>query len=85
MCKRGNYKKVKLCNSKNNLKKYAWVDKCIYPIIEALNKANIRTRASCCGHEKLIGNIMLSDGRELFITKDYKTARKLENWFFKHK
>ena len=43
------------------------VDKCIAPIVKALNDAKIYTRASCCGHGKQDGSIILHDGRELII------------------
>lgn len=41
------------------------IDYCIADIIAALNAANIPTVASCCGHRKFSGTIMLMDGREL--------------------
>jgi hypothetical protein len=43
------------------------IDFCIADIVAALNAANITTVASCCGHKKLDGNILLEDGRELKI------------------
>lgn len=54
------------------------VDRCIVPLVKALNDAGIKTVASCCGHEKLHGNIVLADGRELFIIEDFERARKFE-------
>lgn len=59
-------------------KKPVYVDKCIAPIVRALNSWGIRTVASCCGHKKTFGNIALEDGRELIICPDYKQARKLD-------
>jgi len=44
-----------------------WVDYCIADIVAALNAANIRTVASCCGHGKRHGSVLLADGRELVI------------------
>ena len=44
-------------------------DPCIAPIVSALNAAGIRTIASCCGHNKMDGSILLADGRDLRITK----------------
>lgn len=41
------------------------VDRCIAPIVEALNAHSILTEASCCGHGKAPGSIVLQDGREL--------------------
>jgi hypothetical protein len=43
------------------------IDYCIADIVAALNAANIKTVASCCGHG-LAGTIALEDGRELTIT-----------------
>lgn len=43
------------------------IDKCIAPIVRALNEAGIRTDASCCGHGKFDGFISLHDGRELVV------------------
>lgn len=43
------------------------IDFCIADIVAALNAANIITIASCCGHKKFDGNIILEDGRELII------------------
>ena len=45
------------------------IDFCIADIVAALNAANIPTIASCCGHGKIDGDIVLSDGRELIIRK----------------
>ena len=49
--------------------KYTKIDKCIAPLVEALQRGGIDTRASCCGHGKGSGQIMLQDGRFLIITK----------------
>ena len=43
------------------------VDSCIAPIVEALVKAGIDTRASCCGHGQRHGKIILPDGRWLLV------------------
>ena len=43
------------------------IDFCIVDIVAALNAANIITIASCCGHNKIDGSIILSDGRELIV------------------
>ena len=43
------------------------IDYCIHHIVAALNAAGINTVASCCGHEKMKGNIILEDGRVLLI------------------
>ena len=43
------------------------IDICISDIVAALNAAGILTVASCCGHDKLDGEILLDDGREIWI------------------
>lgn len=51
------------------------IDFCISDIVAALNAANIKTLASCCGHDKMDGNIILEDGREISI----KNVKKVLN------
>lgn len=53
------------------------IDACIAPLVKALNDAGFGTRASCCGHGDSLGNIVLTDGRELLIVPDYETARTI--------
>lgn len=43
------------------------IDLCIADIVAALNAANIITVASCCGHGKNVGSIILEDKRKLTI------------------
>jgi hypothetical protein len=44
------------------------IDYCIADIVAALNAANIRTVASCCGHgNESIARIDLEDGRHLLV------------------
>ena len=43
------------------------IDLCIADLVAALNAANIPTVASCCGHGKIDGSIILEDGRWLTI------------------
>lgn len=47
--------------------KFAQVDECIAPIVQALQQAGINMRGSCCGHGKDEGDIHLQDGRVLLI------------------
>ena len=54
------------------------IDSCIYDLVKALNQTGFETIASCCGHNHRPGNIILKDGRELFIVPDFKTGRKLD-------
>ncbi len=53
------------------------IDKCIEPLVRVLNDSGFTTIASCCGHGKQPGNIVLEDKRELFIAPNYKTAREV--------
>ena len=43
------------------------VDRCIAPIVQALQVSGIDMLASCCGHGKGPGRIDLADGRYLTI------------------
>lgn len=45
------------------------IDSCIADIVEALNKSEIWTAGSCCGHGKGPGYISLHDGRHLIIKR----------------
>ena len=54
------------------------IDHCIHHIVAALNAGNIRTTASCCGHGRMNGNIILEDGRVLIIYQ--KTPKNMEEW-----
>jgi len=73
MCKWGNYEYVKLKIpadlSCKGIIVWKWVkiDKCIAPIVRALQEGNIDMRGSCCGHGKSFGEIQLQDGRILLI------------------
>ena len=50
------------------------IDLCIADIVAALNAANIVTIASCCGHGKMNGSIILEGDIELVITKFKKDS-----------
>lgn len=56
-------------------------DECIHPIVAALNNAGLQTVASCCGHGKRAGNIILKDGREILIMPNYTESRLVERLF----
>lgn len=43
------------------------IDRCIAPIVQALNDAGIYTANCCCGHGECDGEIILHDGRVLTI------------------
>jgi len=57
------------------------IDRCIAPIIQALNDGGIPTVASCCGHDNRPGIISLASGWELLIAKDHVTARAIDKAF----
>ena len=73
MCKWGTCETVEvtipadLSHNGKPFKKKAKIDKCIAPIVRALEQGGIKMRASCCGHGKTHGEIMLQDGRNLII------------------
>lgn len=58
-----------------------WCDPCLYSLIKALNIYGIRTVASCCGHGRRPGNIVLEDGRELIIAPNFDAARQIDKYF----
>ena len=43
------------------------IDKCIAPIVKALNMCGLETIDSCCGHDRKPGIVSLKDGREIII------------------
>ena len=54
------------------------IDHCIHKIVAALNAGNVLTFASCCGHKKIPGNIILDDGRVLIILPN--TPESMQEW-----
>lgn len=53
------------------------IDRCIAPIVQALNNAGIYTSNCCCGHGKSDGSILLHDGRELVLKRETSTLLAL--------
>ena len=47
------------------------VDRCIAPLVQALNDGGVKTVSCCCGHSKHPGYIWLDDGRVLVILPEY--------------
>lgn len=80
MCKWGDTITLKNPNP-NATKKTMDIDRCLVPIIKALNRLGIYTIASCCGHGKQPGSIILADGREIRIFSNFKDARKVDKLF----
>ena len=52
------------------------VDRCIAPIVRALQKGGIDMRHSCCGHGGPYGDIVLQDGRVLLVLPKPPRRRK---------
>lgn len=63
--------KVKIPADLSGSGKVRWrekgIDRCIAPIVKALQEGGIDMRGSCCGHGKYLGDIHLQDGRMLLI------------------
>jgi hypothetical protein len=57
------------------------VDTEIVPLVRALNAAGLRTRASCSGHGHRPASIVLEDGREIVIARNYGEARLIGKLF----
>lgn len=57
------------------------VDRCIAPLVSALNASGFPTVACCCGHGKQPGRISLADGRDLFIAPDFEVAQAISAAF----
>lgn len=75
---------VKIPTDLSSTKRGKWrvcnIDKCVAPLVEALQNANIDMRGSCCGHGEMNGDIHLQDGRVLVIKSGkYLKARKKNN------
>jgi hypothetical protein len=47
------------------------IDSCIADLVSALQSGGVDMRASCCGHGKADGNILLQDGRKLIIQGEH--------------
>ena len=45
------------------------IDRCLAPLVQALNAAGLTTTNSCCGHGRGPGTILLADGRRLTIDR----------------
>ena len=55
------------------------VDRCLAPLVQALNTAGRLTAASCCGHGNGPGSVILQDGRTLTVkTRPANSATKPE-------
>lgn len=79
MCLWGNT--TLLCLTASGKSKLKEIDSCIAELIKTLDAAGIETIASCCGHEKQPGSIVLADGREIKIFSSFNDARKVDKLF----
>lgn len=52
------------------------IDRCIAPIVEALNAAGLHTAGSCCGHGRRRGRISAHDGTEMVIERQRTTRQE---------
>ena len=53
------------------------VDLCVADLVAALVAANIQTSASCCGHGRRPGSVLLEDGRAIVVCSDWEEAKAL--------
>lgn len=58
-----------LSHTGSSYRKVVGIDRCIAPLVKALNDGGIETSQSCCGHGKGPGEVMLSDGSVLLWLK----------------
>lgn len=73
MCKRGDTVRVSvISNMDDGETELRDVDKCLVPLIVALNGYGIATEGCCCGHGEVTGHITLTDGRILGIYPNRK-------------
>jgi len=74
MCKHGDTVKVEVHHVGEIRCVEVDVDRCLAPIVKALNQAGppVPTEGCCCGHGKTTGHITLSDGRILGIFPNRK-------------
>ena len=73
MCKWGTHVELELTvpaslsHTGKDYLKMVKIDKCLAPLIKALNECGFKTIQSCCGHGKHEGRIDLADGQVLII------------------
>lgn len=78
MCEWGTYDEVEvtiqahLSYTGKTRKAVKKIDKCIASIVRALENGDVYMLASCCGHGKGEGSILLHDGRELIIKGEFR-------------
>jgi hypothetical protein len=55
-----------------------WCDPCLEPLVRALNGGGIRTVASCCGHGRRPGSVLLANGRALLVLESIEEHDRLD-------
>lgn len=80
MCKWGETKVISILRPMGGIKDVD-IDKCIVDLIQTLNAGGEFTAASCCGHGKRPGRIILESGRELFLASSYEEGTKIDKIF----
>ena len=76
MCKPGNTVEMELPVVGEIRQGTAAIDKCIAPVIRALNDGGVITRGCCCGHGKVMGYIHLANGKYLGVFPNRKSLLK---------
>ena len=76
MCKRGNTVKMELPIVGDFRQGIADIDKCLAPIIKALNDGGVLTTGCCCGHGEIMGYILLANGKYLGVFPNRRTFMK---------
>lgn len=74
----------------NTKREYFYIDKCISDEVQSLWNLGIVTMASCCGHNKLDGDIAVSDEfipkmKELGYEVMFNPCYPNDEWLFKSK
>lgn len=67
---------ARVSHSGSDCWKVVGIDRCIAPIVAALQSAGIDMIGSCCGHGRGLGRIDLSDGRILWISAGENRERE---------
>lgn len=76
MCKRGDMIEMRLPVVGGIRQGIAKIDRCIAPIIKALNDGGVTTIGCCCGHREQTGYIHLTGGRYLGVYTNAKAFRR---------
>jgi len=78
MCRHGDRVKIRIGDKEQD------VDRCLAPIIKALNEGGIKTAMSCCGHGEHDGFILCADEdkyRLLIVVSEEESLERFEKEF----